>query len=115
MIEKKTIETENDEMNHRQSHSGKLYKRTVCVLLALLMLCGSATAVFAADTEDSEKKNETPIIFVAGFVSTDTVDKDTGEALFPPTKKTIKKAVKDAVTPVLKSALKGESGGSTIR
>ena len=47
------------------------------------------------------------MIFVAGFVSTDTIDTETGEALFPPTKDTIKKAVKDAVTPVLQSALRG--------
>ena len=85
-----------------------LLRGAVCVLLTLALLFGSAVPAFA---EEADGKNETPVIFVAGFVSTDTVDQETGEALFPPTSKTIRKAVKDAVKPVLKSALHGEFRG----
>ena len=80
----------------------------LCAALALVLALGS---MLPAAAVRAEGKNETPVIFVAGFISTDTVDQETGEALFPPTKKTIRKAVKDAVTPVLKSALKGEFRG----
>lgn len=85
------------------------FRCALCAVLTLVLQLGSLLPAAAA--VKATGKNETPIIFVAGFVSTDTVDQETGEALFPPTKKTIRKAVKDAVTPVLKSALKGEFRG----
>lgn len=84
-----------------------LLKKSLSVLLVLALLLSVFFTLAAAQTAE----NKTPTIFVAGFISTDTVDKDTGEALFPPTSKTVRKAVKDAVTPVLKSALKGEFRG----
>ena len=81
---------------------------TISAVLTLVLLLGCAVVPSSgADV----KKNETPVIFVAGFVSTDTVDTETGEALFPPTAKTIRKAVGDAIKPVLKSALHGEFRG----
>ena len=91
----------------------KKHTRTLCralsAALAVLLLSGSwLLPVSAAQTSE---KNETPIIFVQGFVSTETIDTETGEALFPPTSDTVKKAVRDAVTPVLKGALRGEFRG----
>ena len=82
-------------------------KKSISVLLALMLLSLFVTLASAQATAE----NKTPTIFVAGFVSTDTVDTETGEALFPPTSKTVRKAVKDAVEPVLKSALKGDFRG----
>ena len=86
----------------------RIPRAALCAVLTLALLLGCLLPVLAAAAPG---KNEIPVIFVAGFISTDTVDQETGEALFPPTKKTIRKAVKDAVTPVLKSALKGEFRG----
>lgn len=85
-----------------------LLKKSLSVLLTLALLLSLLLTVAAAQAVQT---NETPTIFVAGFVSTNTVDKETGEAVFPPTEKSVRKAVKDAVTPVLKSALKGEFRG----
>ena len=83
-------------------------KKTISVLLALVLALLCAAPAFAADRS---QKNETPVIFLEGFVSSDTVDTETGEPLFPPTSKTIRKALEDAVKPVLKSALRGEFRG----
>lgn len=87
----------------------KRLQKTVAWLLAALLLLSAASLAAVAAKETAQ--TDVPMIFVAGFVSTDTVDQETGEALFPPTSKTIRKAVKDAVNPVLKSALKGEFRG----
>lgn len=87
----------------------RYFRYALSITLALIIMAGSFS--FLASAADVPEKNETPVIFVAGFVSTDTIDTETGEALFPPTKKTIKKAVRDAITPVLKSALRGEFRG----
>ena len=93
----------------KTERTAKTLRRALCAALALtLLICVFAAPATANETQ---QKNETPIIFVEGFVSTDTIDTETGEALFPPTKNTIKKAVKNAVTPVLKSALRGEFRG----
>ena len=86
----------------------RFLKAGVCVLLTLTLLFSLLFTIAAAQTTEN---NETPTIFVAGFVSTNTVDRETGEAVFPPSEKAVRKAVKDAVTPVLKSALKGELRG----
>ncbi len=93
--------------DHRTRTYPVVLRRVVCVALALILLAGGASAAAAIEP----KKNETPIIFVEGFFSSDTVGTETGEKLFPPTENTIKKAVKDAVTPVLESALRGEFRG----
>ena len=88
--------------------SGRIVK-LLCIALSAAMLFGVVS--IPASASAAPQKNETPIIFVEGFVSSDTVDTETGEKLFPPTTDRIKKAVTDAVTPVLKDALHGEFRG----
>ena len=50
----------------------QIFRCALCAVLTLVLLLGSLLPAAAALTETG--KNETPIIFVAGFVSTDTVD-----------------------------------------
>ena len=76
-------------------------KKTVSLLLALaLCLCALAPGLAAL------RKNETPVVFIAGFVSTPTVDKETGDRLFPPEKETIVNALKGSAADIAKSAMK---------
>ena len=58
----------------------------MCALLSLLLLCSLTVAAFAAKPK---AKNEVPVIFVAGFMSTKTIDMATGETLFPPSRERI--------------------------
>ena len=81
-------------------------KRTkiLCLLLTVLLLLGSLSATaFAA-----KAKNEVPVLFVAGFMSTNTIDKATGEQLFPPSGELLKAAAKEAIKPVLKNLRRGQ-------
>ena len=55
-------------------------KKFCSVLLIAALLFSCATAAFAEDAQ----KNETPVIFIAGFVSTPTLDMETGDRVFPP-------------------------------
>ncbi|MBR5411108.1 MAG: hypothetical protein IK104_10605 [Clostridia bacterium] len=79
----------------------KTLSRATAALLAVCLLFGALPAFSSA-----AKKNETPVIFIAGFVSTPTVDKETGDRLFPPDRDTIVNALKDAAGDIAKSALK---------
>lgn len=80
-------------------------KKSISVLLsALLLLC----VVLPAAAAETQPKNESPVIFMAGFISTDTVDKETGETVFPPTAKSVMRGLRDTVQPVLRRVAKGE-------
>ena len=50
-------------------------------------------------------KNEHPVIFIAGFVSTPTVDKETGDRLFPPDGDMVKNAFKESASDIARSVL----------
>ena len=71
-----------DIMNTTKKH----LRRLLCALLSLLLLSSLAVAASAAKPKT---KNEVPVIFVAGFMSTKTIDRATGEQLFPPSKEVI--------------------------
>ena len=83
----------------------KRFTKTLCLLLAAFLIFGSLLPVSAAKTA----KNKAPVIFVAGFMSTKTIDKATGETLFPPNKERIQAAVKDALVPAAKDLSRGSS------
>ncbi len=78
-------------------------KQTATRILSLLLACVLLAAMLPAFT--AAAKNETPVIFIAGFVSTPTVDKETGDRLFPPDADTIKNAFKDSAGDIAKSVL----------
>ncbi len=81
--------------------------KKICSLLTclLLLLCVCALPVSAWR---STEKNEHPVIFMGGFISTNTVDGETGETVFPPSQATIKQGVREAIGPLLKSILRGD-------
>ena len=82
-------------------------KKTLCLILSVLMLLPLLTqAAFAEETDGT--KNETPVIFIAGFTSTDTVDEATGERIFPPSLDSVKRGLRESIRPVLERTLKGE-------
>ncbi len=83
----------------------RLRGRALCAVLAILLLLGSLMSASAAKSE----KNKVPVIFVAGFMSTNTIDKATGETLFPPSKNLIAAAIKDALAPAAKNLTRGAS------
>ena len=69
-------------------------KKTLCLILSVLMLLPLLTqAAFAEETDGT--KNETPVIFIAGFTSTDTVDEATGERIFPPSLDSVKRGLRE--------------------
>lgn len=74
------------------------------LLAVLLIFCVAAPALAVEPTAE----NESPVIFMAGFISTDTVDLRTGEKVFPPTAKSIMRGLRDTVQPVMNRVLKGE-------
>ena len=76
-----------------------LMKRVIGVVLACV-LCAGVLPAFA-----QTEKNETPVIFIAGFVSTPTVDKETGDRIFPPDGDTIKNAFMESGADIAKSVL----------
>lgn len=73
--------------------------RVLSLLLACALLCALLPAFAAAE------KNETPVIFIAGFVSTPTVDKETGDRIFPPDADTVKDAFKASAGDIAKSVI----------
>ncbi len=75
-------------------------RRVLSLALAVLLLCTLATAAAAAKPT---AKNEVPVIFVAGFISTQTIDKRTGETLFPPSANLVKAAMTDTLELVVNS------------
>ena len=74
-------------------------KRFLCLLLACALLCSLLPAFAAAE------KNETPVIFIAGFVSTPTVDKETGDRIFPPDAETVANAFRASAGDIAKSVI----------
>ena len=83
-----------------------MMKRLCCLLVSLLMLLSvfSVTAFAWRPTQ----KNEHPVIFMGGFISTNTVDGATGETVFPPSRDTILQGVREAVGPLAQSILRGD-------
>ena len=77
----------------------KTAKIPVSVFLALVLLI-SCLPAFAASA-----KNESPVIFIAGFVSTPTVDMETGDRIFPPDSDTIKNAFMESAGDIARSVL----------
>ncbi len=81
----------------------KQLKRSLCVCLAVLLLLGALSAAALA----ANAKNKVPVLFVAGFMSTNTIDKATGEQLFPPSANLLKAAANEALRPVLNNLRRG--------
>ncbi len=79
-------------------------KKAIRGLTGLLLVVALAFAAlpfaFSADA-----KNEHPVIFIAGFVSTPTVDRETGERVFPPDADAIREAFFQSAGDIAKSAL----------
>ncbi len=72
-------------------------KKTLSVLLSVVMLL-SVCAVCAFAADDAA---ETPVIFVDGISSSDIVNTQTGETVFPPSANAIIGGVKNAVLPLV--------------
>lgn len=76
-------------------------KKTLSVLLAAVLLFCCAATAFAEGTD----KNETPVIFIAGFVSTPTLDMETGDRVFPPEGSRVAEVFKQYAWSMVKSVL----------
>lgn len=78
-----------------------MLKKTVSLLLCVAVLFGAA--VFAsAET----RKNEEPVIFIAGFASTPTVDLTSGDRVFPPSYDDLRPVLREYAWTMLSSVVK---------
>ena len=77
-------------------------KKFLCVLLSVMMVI-SASSLLAFAKEDT-----TPVIFVDGIGSSNTVNTETGETVFPPATDAIVSGVSEAVIPLMKSLVSGD-------
>ncbi len=77
--------------------------RKLCALMlaALLLVSCCGVSVYARQPE----KNETPVIFIAGFVSTPTMDMETGDRVFPPDGKLVAEVFKEYAWSMVKSVI----------
>ncbi len=78
-------------------------KRILSLLLAAAALLMTSVGALARDGV----KNETPVIFIAGFVSTPTIDAATGERVFPPDTEKIKEALGKYGASIAKAVITG--------
>lgn len=76
-------------------------KKFLSVLLSVVMIM-STVSLFACAKEEM-----TPVIFVDGIGSSDTVNTQTGETVFPPSTDAIIGGVSEAVLPLLKAVATG--------
>ena len=76
-------------------------KKFLCVLLSVMMII-SASSLLAFAKED-----KTPVIFVDGIGSSNTVNTETGELVFPPSTDSIIAGVSEAALPLLKAVAQG--------
>ena len=76
-------------------------KKLLALLLAALLLFSFAATAFAEDA----RKNETPVIFIAGFVSTPTLDMETGDRVFPPEGSRVAEVFKQYAWSMVKSVI----------
>ncbi|MBR3868696.1 MAG: alpha/beta fold hydrolase [Clostridia bacterium] len=77
-------------------------KKLLAILMSVIML--ASTFSFFVFAED----DVTPVIFVDGIGSTDTVNTETGETVFPPSADAIIGGVSKAVIPLMGALAKGE-------
>ncbi len=77
-------------------------KKSLAILMSVIMLA-STFSFFAFAEEDM-----TPVIFVDGIGSSNTVNTETGETVFPPSADSIVAGVKDAVLPLVGSIVDGD-------
>jgi len=77
-------------------------KKLLAILMSVIML--ASTFSFFAFAKD----DVTPVIFVDGIGSTDTVNTETGETVFPPSADAIIGGVSKAVIPLMGALAKGE-------
>lgn len=77
-------------------------KKLLAILMSVIML--ASTFSFFVFAED----DVTPVIFVDGIGSTDTVNTETGETVFPPSADAIISGVSKAVIPLMGALAKGE-------
>ena len=77
-------------------------KKFLAILMSVIML--ASTCSFFAFAED----DTTPVIFVDGIGSSNTVNTETGETVFPPATVSIVAGVKDAVLPLVGSIVDGD-------
>ena len=77
-------------------------KKILSIILTITMLL-SCMALFAFAAEET-----TPVIFVDGIGSTDTVNTETGETVFPPSADAIISGVSKAALPLMSALAKGE-------
>ena len=81
------------------------FKKLACLLFALLLLCATATAAFAAKDEEVpsaplDEVKSGPALIISGMGSRPMTDHETGKSVFPPAADTIIKGVFEALGPV---------------
>ena len=81
------------------------FKKLACLLFALLLLCSTATAAFAAKDEKVpsvplDEVKSGPALIISGMGSRPMTDHETGKSVFPPAADTIIKGVFEALGPV---------------
>ena len=81
----------------------KFTKKILAVILSALML----TTLFAGVTASAAAVNPYPVIFVNGLATSDIVNTETGETVFPFPQEKVTQAVKDIIGPALGALLLG--------
>ncbi|MCR5040808.1 MAG: hypothetical protein K6C36_01765, partial [Clostridia bacterium] len=79
-------------------------KKLLSVLLSLVMLC----SLFAGVTASAADINPYPVIFVNGLATSDIVNTETGETVFPFSGEGVTDAVKNVIKPLLSAVLLGK-------
>lgn len=81
-----------------------LKRKLLAILLSLVML----TSLFAGVTASAYSVNPYPVIFVNGLATSDLINTETGERIFPFPDNGITDAVKDIIKPFLGAILTGK-------
>ena len=87
------------------------FKKILALAMCLALMFSGAAAVFAAAAQASPGANETPVVFIAGFASSPTVNSVTGEQLFPPDTEKIKGLLKDSAFSIAQAVIRRNYAG----
>lgn len=79
-------------------------KKFLAIMMSVIVLMSTMSLLTFAEDD------VTPVIFVDGIGSTDTVNTETGETVFPPSTDSIVAGVSKAVVPLVGSIAKGDYG-----
>ena len=85
--------------------------RLLALALCLLLAFSSYAVCFAAAADGAGSANETPVVFIAGFASSPTVDSITGEQLFPPDTEKIQSLLRSYAGDIARAVIRRNYAG----